>query len=178
MNYNYVPADLDRHLLAMKGWGLISEQSEQKRLCDVFISRFKKGPYVVHIQESPYNVVLSVVDESLRGGANTDHQKFATALAGLVFKEQLNPDHKSDLQVLENVSKETKITRLVWLTKSVGTTDSSGKKCADLSKAEENGAITVQAETDGRFVRFEVIKYAGGPAMYLDPYVERFNLSQ
>jgi len=44
-----LPIDINKHLVPMKNWGLITKESEQKRLCDVFVVRFKKDYYVIHI---------------------------------------------------------------------------------------------------------------------------------
>jgi len=174
----YLSDEIEGHLIALKNWGLIREEAQQKRLCDVFIVRLKKGPLVVQMQESPFNVVLSVADERLNAKRNPNHKELAIDIAKHVLREELNPDPKSDLQAFSSSSNGITVTKIIWLTKSVGTADPNGKKCANLSQAEKNGAIEVETETDGTFVRFDIVKYSGGPAAYLDPYVARFGLSQ
>ncbi len=171
----YLPLDIETHLISMKNWGLIREESEQKRLCDVFVVRFTKGTHTVHIQESPYNVVISFADDTGLKKERIDHEQFALDTAKLILKGQMYPDPNSDIHTFEIVRGGIKISRIVWLTKSVGTTDRNGKKTADLRRAGENGAVGIEAETDGRFVRFEIIKCPGAvKAAYFDPYEERF----
>jgi hypothetical protein len=158
----------------MKNWGLIRKESEQKRLCDVFIARFKKASHVIHIQESPYNVVIGIAHERMPIDARADHKDLVIETATLILNEALQPDRNSDLHIFEIVRDGSKINRLVWLTKGVGTTDKDAKKCANLTNASKNGAVHVEAETDGRFVKFDIIKCVEGPKSYLDPYMERF----
>lgn len=179
MKKKQLPTNLDKHLIAMKDWGLIRKESEQKRLCDVFIARFKKTPYVIHIQESPYNVVIAIADERLAKDARADHKNFVVEMAMLIFNEALKPNPNSeDFHIHEIVREGGKITKISWLLESVATTDKSGKKCIDLVKAWEKGAKRVKAETDGRFVRFEIVKCVKGPRNAPDPYIERFTPSK
>jgi len=175
MKDEQMPKNLNKHLIGMRDWGLIRKESEQKRLCDVFIARFKKPPYVVHIQESPYNVIIAVADERLAKDARTNRKDLIVEIAASILNEPLKPDPNSeDLHVHEVVRDECRITIVSWLLKSVATTDRNGKKCINLVKACERGAIRVKAETDGRFVRFEIVKCVSGPRSAPDPYVERF----
>ena len=171
-----VPRNLDKHLIAMKDWGLIRKESEQKRLCDVFVARYKKTHYVVHIQESPYNVIVAVADERLASYARSDYKDMIIETAKSILNEQLEPDINSDFHLFK--LDDLKIRRAVWLTKDVSTTDKDGKKCANITKAVKNGAISVEAETDGRFVKFEIVKCVKGPRAYPEPYKKRFGSSQ
>jgi hypothetical protein len=173
MAENQLPANLNEKLVAMEEWGVIRKESEQERLCDVFITRFKKDPYVIHIQESPYNVVITVADDRFVASNKTDYEKMIRDTAMLVLKEQLKPDANSDFHLFE--LKDTKLSRAVWLTRGVATTDKDGKKCGNLINASKNGAASVEAETDGRFVRFEIVKCAGAfKRSSFDPYIKRF----
>jgi hypothetical protein len=175
MKKGHLPPDLRAHLIAMKNWGAIRKESEQKRLCDVFIVRFKKGPHVIHVQESPYNVVIGVADGRIPMDSPAEHKGLVMETAALILNETLQPDPNSDLHLFEIVRDGSQISRVVWLTKSVGTIDKHGKKCANLTNASKNGAIDVQAETNGIFVKFNIIKCVEGPKSYLDPYVQRFD---
>jgi hypothetical protein len=170
----YLPEDLSKNLIAMREWGLIREKKEQKRLCDVFILRLKKNSTAIQIQESPYNVVISFADDKALKNKAKDHKQFVLDTAKSILKDQMNPDSNSDIHTFEIESNGIKISRILWLTKSVGTTDRDGKKAANLISAGKNGAVDIQAETDGSFIRFEITKYGGGPASYFDPFEERF----
>jgi hypothetical protein len=170
----FLPADLESHLVAMKDWGLIRERTQQKRCCDVFIARFNKGPLVAHIQESPYNVVICVADERLSNAAAANQKGFVLEMAKQLLSEGLQPASQSDVSAYGDPSVGEKTAKFSWPTTSVRTTDSNGKRCISYVQAQKNGAIHARAETDGRFIRFEIIKYAGGPAIFSDPYVKRF----
>ena len=174
----YIPEDLVKHIVAMRGWGLICERIEQKRLCDVFITRFRKGPYVIHIQESPYNVVMAVSNETLEKNPSIEHKQLVIKIAENVLNDVLKPNPKSDNfheKIYESGSSKYKITNITWSIDSLITIDSSGRKAIDLSKARKIGTKHINAETDGRFVRFEIIKCPGAvKAAFFDPYEERF----
>jgi hypothetical protein len=175
----YLPEDLNKHLVAMKNWGLITKESEQKRLCDVFVVRFKKGSYVVHIQESLCNVVISVSDETLARDAKTDKKESAMGTAVLFLSDKLMPDPNSeDVHVFEFTDKENKITRISWLVKDIIGTRKDGTKYTDLEKAWEIGTTYVEGETDGRFVKFEIWKETKGKRAFPDPYLERFSTAK
>jgi hypothetical protein len=175
MKKEYLPSELGNNLVAMKNWGLIRKESEQKRLCDVFIARFKKFPYVIHMQESPYNVVIGVGNEGIPTDSRAEHKELVIETGTLLLSETLKPDQDSDLRPFDVVRDGSRISRVVWMTKGVATTDTDGKKCANLINASKNGAINVVGETDGRFVTFTIVKCVKGPKSYLDPYVERFS---
>ena len=173
---NYLPNELENNLIPMKNWGLISKVSEQKRLCDVFITRYSKNNYTVHIQESPYNIVVSVADERITKDPNADHKKLVIDIANMLLNENLKPDPNSEnLHIYEMFYYGYKITRLTWFIDSVIVKDRDGNKCKDLTKASKVGTSNVKAETNGRFVRFEFIKETGSKAAYCDPYEERFS---
>lgn len=171
MKAEQLPTDLDDHLVAMKEWGLIRKESEQKSLCDVFITRFKKGDFVIHIQESSYNVIMTVSNE--RFSEQSDHKNLIVTTALSILNPRLAPDNSSDFRLFELSG--TKISRAVWLTNGVAMKDKKGKRCANLTNASKNGAISVEAETNGRFVKFEIIKCVESPAANVDPYVKRFS---
>lgn len=169
----YLPGDMNKHLVAMKNWGLIRKESEQKRLCDVFITRFRKGPYTIHIQESPYNVVITVVDDRAAKGTWVDQKDIVFKIGGTILKEELKPDPKSArLFTSEVVCDEHKISKVHWILESV-IRKYKGKDVVDVTKACEIGTTSVVGETDGRFVRFEIRKEVGGRGP--DPYIERFD---
>ncbi|MHC4867752.1 MAG: hypothetical protein ACYTEX_27085 [Planctomycetota bacterium] len=175
-----LPVGLDKHLVAMKNWGLIKKQSEQKRLCDVFIVRFRKGPYVLHMQESPYNIVLAVSDERLAKNSRSDHTKLVIQTGTRLLNEALKPDPNSDSFHVRGYGAESdsdQISSVTWGIDSVVTIDRAGRRALDLAKAGKVGTTHVHAETDGRLVKFEMIKCPGAvKAAFFDPYVERFKL--
>ena len=176
MKKGLLPTDLDKHLVAMKSWGLIRKESEQKRLCDVFITRFKKAPYVIHIQESPYNVVIAIADERLVQDARADHENLLIETATSILNEELKPNlQPGDFHISEIVREGHKITKITWTLESIIVDrKENGTLRISLVKASEIGTRHVVAETDGRFIKFEIVKYVFGPRAYLDPYIERF----
>ncbi|MHC4867421.1 MAG: hypothetical protein ACYTEX_25385 [Planctomycetota bacterium] len=175
MSHEQVPEDLDAHLVAMKNWGLIRKESEQKRLCDVFVARFKKHPYVVHVQESAYNVVMAIAYEQDANRAATDHRNHVVQIAGIFLNKALKPNPNSEnFHVSETVQDGHKLSKVVWLIDAVAKTDEKGRACGDPKMSREIGASVVRAETDGKFVRFELVKRVKGKRSSPDPYVERF----
>ncbi|MCD6395785.1 MAG: hypothetical protein J7M40_20055 [Planctomycetes bacterium] len=120
MNKEYLPAELEKNLVAMKNWGLIRKESEQKRLCDVFITRFRRGPYVIHIQESPYNVVIAVADERLAKETRANHKDLVVETATSVLNQNLKPNPDSnDLHVFEVIRDGHKLSKILWIINSV-----------------------------------------------------------
>jgi hypothetical protein len=175
MDSEQLPEDFARHLIAMKNWGLIRKESEQKRLCDVFVARFKKDHYVVHIQESPYNVVIAVADERPANAGAPDHKNLVVRIGGIFLNEVLRPNPKSEnLHVSQREADGRKMSKVVWLIDPVATTDEKGRTCGNPLKAREIGASVVRAETDGKFVRFDITKRIKGARGHPDPYLERF----
>jgi hypothetical protein len=174
MSKEQLPANLDKNLIAMKDFGLITKESEQKRLCDVFIARFKKGPYVIHIQESPCNIVIAMADERLVSDPRIDHKNLVIEMATLILNGTLKPNPDSeDLHVFELVRDNQKISRVSWLIESAATLK-NGRKVIDDAKSCEIGASHVEAETNGRFVKFDIPKVIKGPRECPDCYVKRF----
>lgn len=170
-----LPVDLDKRLIPMKGWGLVSKESEQKRLCDVFITRYKKGNNTIHIQESPYNIIIAVADERLEKNPHADHKNLIIETAQSILSEPLKPNLSSAFFHVDKIGKEGKITRISWVLERVAVIDKDGKTCISLSEAGKIGTTGVEAETDGRFVKFEIIKNPGAVKnAFFDPYVERF----
>jgi len=175
MKTERLPANLDKHLVAMNNWGLFRKESEQKRLCDVFIARFKKDPYIVHIQESSYNIIIAVAIENLAKYARSDHENFVIETAASILNENLKPKADSEnLHVSEVVRERYKLSKIVWLINSVTTVDEKGRTCGGYVKAQRVGASVIRAETDGRFVIFDIRKRIKGKRTFPDPYVERF----
>jgi len=174
INNDQLPVNLEKQLVPMKEWGVIRKESEQKRLCDVFIVRYKKDDYVIHIQESPYNIVITVSDERLVNESTMAHQDLIIKIADLILSAALKPNPTSENFHVS--SKNSRITYVTWAIDSLHTIDDKGQKVLDLVRAGEAGTTHVDAETDGRFVRFEVIKCPGAVGnAYFDPYVERFS---
>jgi len=81
-----------------KNRGVFRKASEQKRLCDVFLVRFTKGPYVIHIQESPFNVVISIADGRIvKKKPKVGHKNLVLQTAAGVLHKGLVPDPAKDL---------------------------------------------------------------------------------
>jgi hypothetical protein len=174
---------LESHLIAMANWGLYRERAEQKQLCDVFICRFVEGPYVIHIQESPSDVVISIADERLADNPKppTAHADFIAAMASTFLHKDLVPDPAQDW--FQHEPRPTvdggAITRVQWHPPSVVTRDQKGVREIDTERAGKIGTSHIDAETDGAFVRFDIVKSPdGGPAFIRDPYVRRFGVSK
>jgi len=171
---DFLPEDWEKHLTAMKNWGLIKQRSKQKKLCDVFLLRFKTGRSLVHLQESPYDIVITVTDELSTDEGHSDLKAFVLETAEAILAESMMPDTASAVKVFELGSSQKRMARVFWFTKGVEHIDETGRQLASLVEAEKNGSLGVAVETDGRFIRFHIVKYAGGPRADLDPYEERF----
>ena len=174
----YLPKGLDKKLIAMKGWGAITKESEQKRLCDVFIARFKKDSTVIQIQESPYNVVLSYCDERVIDSPAANHKDFVIDVASHLLNDKIRPKSNSENLVVYEPEKDgQKITRVIWTIDSLVTRRKEWKEgvgAVSMSKASVIGTTGGIAETNGVFIRFEILKCVKGPRPHLDPYTERF----
>lgn len=174
-----LPADIDKHLVAMKNWGVFTKASEQKRLCDVFIVRFTKGPYVIHIQESPFNVVISIADGRIvKKKPKADHKDLILQTAAEVMNKDILPDPAKGLY--ERKTKAARdggtISGLVWRPPSVVGKDKEGRGFIKTDVASKIGTFEIYADTDGAFIRFDIVKSAGvGPMLVRDPYVQRFS---
>jgi hypothetical protein len=175
----YLPAEIIKHLVPMKNWGVIRKASEQKRLCDVFIVRFTKGPYVIHIQESPFNVVISIVDGRIvKKKPKADHKDLILQTAAAVLHKDIVPDPAKGLY--ERKTKAARdggtISGLIWRPPSVVGKDKEGRGFIKTDVAAKIGTFEIYADTDGAFVRFDIVKSAGvGPMLVRDPYVQRFS---
>lgn len=179
MSKEYLPEDMKNNLIAMKNWGLITEESKQKRLCDVFMTRFKKDNYVIHIQESPGNVVIAVSDERLVEKTRTDYRDWVLEAASKVLdfeKLKPNPD-MLDVRVSEIERDKSKIIKVSWPIGSITIRTDSGTRLINGKKATKIGASHVSAETNGKFIIFNIQKEIGGPT-HPNYYQERFILPE
>lgn len=175
MTKAYLPPELSKNIVAMKEWGLVEKQADQKRLCDVFITRFTKGRHVIHIQESPSNVVITIAGENSPRNGKGDRKELVVSMATGALNPNLRPKPNSDeFRVHRGTDIAPRMSRMSWYADSVIRTDHEGKKLLSLAKASKIGTKRVTAETDGRFVRFEIVKCIKGPRAAPDPYVERF----
>jgi len=175
-----LPADIDKHLVPMKNWGVFRKASEQKQLCDVFLVRFTKrqGPYVIHIQESSFNVVISIADERIvKKKPKAGHKDLVLQTAAGVLHKDLVPDPAKDL--FQRKPKATRdggtISGLIWCPPSAVGKDKKGRKSISTHVTAKIGTFQIEADTDGRFVRFDIKKAGGGPRLVRDPYVQRFS---
>lgn len=175
MAKEYLTSELEQNLIAMKKWGLITEESKQKRLCDVFITRFKKDTYVIHIQESPGNVVIAISDERLVENPRIDYRDWVLEVASqLLDFDKLKPNSDMlDVQVNEVVRDKSKTTRVSWPIGSVVIRSDNGTRLINGKKAAEIGASHVSAETNGKFITFTIQKEIGGPT-HPNFYEDRF----
>jgi hypothetical protein len=165
--------DIREHLVAMRAWGSIREESKQKRLCDVFITRFHKGSWTIHIQESPANVTIALASEAPAPDVQASHKDLLFDAAARLLKEELRPSPRSEsLHLTSEDRGGTAITKAAWVPESVAAEDSQGRKVLDAARAQTLGTWSLKAETDGRYVRFIIHKYVG--SVPPDPYVERF----
>lgn len=172
-----LPADIDNHLVPMKNWGVFGKASKQKRLCDVFLVRFTKGPYIIHIQESSFNVVISIVDKRIaKKKPKADHKNLVLQTAAVILHNDLVPDPAKDL--FQPKPKTTRdggtMSKLIWSPPSAVDKDKEGRRIINTDVAAKIGTFEINAETDGGFVRFDIIKAARGPVFYHYPYIERF----
>jgi hypothetical protein len=170
-----LPADIKEHLVAMKGWGLVKAESEQKRLCDVFIVRFRKAGYTVHLQESPANVVVTIVQEAPAPDADMDHKNLVFRTAAWFLKEELQPNPESKwLRVFKEEKGGLELTTVRWWIDSVIVEGPGNRTGYDGSKTAKLGTWNVVSETDGRYVRFIIHKNIPGP-VGPDVYAKRFD---
>lgn len=184
MRSGAIPRDLDRHLVAMANWGLFREEAEQKALLDVFLCRFTQGPYVVHIQESPFNVVISVADERRADQPEEQaaHGRFIIQVASAWLHKDILPDPAiswGELPPKQTADGRT-VTRAQWTPPSIAITDEAGVvRSVDEEGEARIGTHLIGAETDGAFVGFSILKSPGrGPRATLDPHVRRFGVSK
>lgn len=172
-----LPADIDKHLVAMKNWGVFTKASEQKRLCDVFLVRFTKGPYIIHIQESSFNVVIGIADKRIvKKKPKADHKDLVLQTAAVILHKDIVSDPAKGL--FERKPKATRdgstITGLIWRPPSVVYRDKKGRRNIRMDVAAKIGTFRIEAETDGGFVRFDIVKAVRGPVSTYDPYMQRF----
>lgn len=176
-----LPADIDKHLVPMKNWGVFRKASEQKQLCDVFLVRFTKGqgPYVIHIQESSFNVVIGIADKRIvKKKPKAGHKDLVLQTAAGVLHKDLVPDPAKDL--FQRKPKAARdggtISGLIWRPPSVVGKDKEGRGFVKTDVAAKIGTFEIYADTDGAFVRFHIVKsVSGGPRLVRDPYVQRFS---
>ena len=176
-----LPSDIDKHLVAMKNWGVFTKASEQKRLCDVFLVRFTKDPYVIHIQESSYNVVIGIADKRIvKKKPKAGHKDLVLQTAAAVLHKNLVPDPAKDL--FQRKPKATDdggtISGLTWQPPSVVYRDKKGRRVVKTDVAAKIGTFEIYADTDGAFVRFDIIKFVRGPVSTYDPYIQRFSSAE
>jgi hypothetical protein len=174
----YTPADLEAHMIAMRAWGRLFDK-ESEKLADVFIVRYRTGSSVIHIQESPYDVVVSIADDESDGKPRpvAERRAFVLETAVKVLDPNLLTDGKSGFyEARRGADSGTSVTSAFqWSPPSITGMDAKGQKIRDTLTASRIGAFSIKAETDGRFVRFDISKSPeAGPRLYRDPYVQRF----
>lgn len=182
MKEEFLIKDLDKYLIAMDNWGLFREKSKQERFCDVFICRFTKGSYVVQILESPFNVVISVADETLADKAKEkiDHRDFILQISSSILHSSIVPDPLKDwFQFEPKLAPDgSSVTRVQWAPPSIVIKDKMGTRSIDTKSAAKIGTFHIEAETNGSFVRFDIIKSPEfGPRLTRNPYEQRFGTS-
>jgi hypothetical protein len=162
----------------MNNWGLIREESKQKRLCDVFITRFRKGPYTIHIQESPSTVIVVIGRENAPSTDDVDHKSLIFETANLFLKKELRPNPGSKhIRIHKELHEEIEITKVTWRIESVISEDEKGRTKLSLEKAGKLGTSSVKAETNGKYMWFYIRKMTRGPVP-LGAYAERFGAAK
>jgi hypothetical protein len=169
-----LPPDTKAHLVAMKRWGFVRQASRQSAVCDVFLARFQKGPYSVHIQESPGNVLMTIGCENLPPDGGPDQQALVFQTAGVFLREELRPNPQSKhLHVYRDDKNGVVTTKVMWQIDSVLVEDEKGNTWRDGGKAAELGTWHVVTDTNGRYVRFDIQKFVNEPRRP-DPCAKRF----
>jgi len=177
-NVPQLAPEFNGHVLAMKEWGLVSG-GKQPRLCDVFLLRFRRGHRIVHVQESPGDVIFVVADERLARKPRTDYAQFVSEISTFLLSQPIRPDLSSpDFHMADiSLDKSGSFVRGSWAIDATFVRDENGNKVAtSLMKAAEIGTSSVGAETDGRFVHFRIQKAIFGPG--IDYFIERFSEKQ
>lgn len=169
-----LPSEIADSLLPLRRWGVVGPSDPASGACDVFVVRYYDGRYVVHMQESPYNVVLAISDEATTDKPRLDREAFVLEVAAGFLMAALQPDGPDAVRVFQIPDRKEGLTRVIWATQHVETSSPEGQRAATLDQAQKNGAIRVRAETDGRFVRFDIVKCLPGPHADADPYEKRF----
>ncbi|MBN1506836.1 MAG: hypothetical protein JW955_08320 [Sedimentisphaerales bacterium] len=159
-----LPDSAAEHAIAMRRWGLYRAESEQKNRVDVFVIRFKTTRHSVQLQDFNHVIVVTVADEDRADDAAKELKPFVQTMAQQYLSTPLVPDPSKDL--FEYGAGETdtgnRITHFVWAPPSTVSRDEEGKKCISMETAAQLGTYHIEAETDGRFVRFVIRKYLGG----------------
>lgn len=167
----YLPDGLSDHLVAMKQWGVAIEIEEEKRRSDVFIVRYVYKDMLLHIQESPANVVITVSGVPAPVAQAADQRQFVLETGTKLFKEGLMFD-PSVRDVLPRTS-ETGITQMSWYPPSTISRGKDGRSSYSVLKGGQLGVMSIGVDTDGRFIRFSLLKADGGPSQ-LNPFRKRF----
>lgn len=160
----YLPSDIDRHLIAMKGWGRIEPESEESRRADIFLVRYRVGDYVVQIHETPGDVLIIVADETKAQTPATDRKAFINNVASTFLKSSLMTPSALSLPEggfsVDSTTSSGPQTEVLW----GGTETYSGNE----SVFETKGL------SDGRFVRLHIVKPTHSKLGFYDPYETRF----
>jgi len=124
--------------------------------------------------------VIAVADENRADKAATDLKEFVLNVAKQTLNIKLFPDPQKDQKNMFEygamvTNDDGRMVHFVWAPPSIVSYVDNGRKRIDLDAAgKQIGTYHVEAETDGRFVRFVIRKYLGGsgdPA----PDVNRFD---
>lgn len=173
---DWIPSDMQNRLIAMKRWGVFKEESTPQQLCDVFIVCIQQGHDIVRIQESPYNVVITFIDDRYVEQPRSDGKEYMIQAANRILQESLRPNPESDaFHVTENIRKEGISTRIIWtLDAVIKERRPDGVMWISSKLAAKIGTSGVRAETNGTFVRFSITKSTNDARGFFDPYEKRF----
>jgi hypothetical protein len=174
LNATQIPPGLENHLVALQEWDAWDDH-DIKETTDVFLVRIQKGPQVIQIEETLSTVVIIVGNDRLATQRRSDHAQFVGEVSASLLQEPLRPILSSSRFYATNLGAGkdgTKISRVSWPIESVLVRDANGKEAMSHAKAVEVGTVSVEAETDGRFVRFELRKHVDAPGVR--PFVRRF----
>ncbi len=176
LNKDWMPPDIQGRLVAMKRWGAFKEESTQPQLCDVFIVCFQQGHDIVRIQESPFNVVITFIDDRYVQQPRSDGKDYIIQVANRILHQSLRPNPQSDaFHVQENIRKEGISVRILWtLDAVISERRPDGLMWINSDLAAMIGTSGVRAETNGTFVRFQITKSTNSARAFYDPYEKRF----
>ena len=170
-----IPDGIHDHLVAMKQWGQVWEKKDPSKASDAFIVRYRLRGLVFQIFETPFNVVVTA------GGAQVeepvaDHKQFILDAMRTVLREGLYTEGNTRaFTVMKGASPQSPVTSVCWTPDYCITNYGPGSVWSVSGvKVAEIGARSIDADSDGRFVRFDIRKDEDGAGTFRDPYKPRF----
>lgn len=168
----YLPSNVADNMVAMKQWGVALDTEKETRRADVFLVRYVCQGLVIQMQESNSNVVLTVAASGPAGTA-ADPKQFVLDTGTKILKDGLMFGPSDKVFTRADKGTASTITRLSWSPPATVVTDENGSRGVSSLKGGELGTSSISANTNGRFIRFDILKNDGGPSM-INPFVKRF----